>query len=368
MSKKAIIDAKAFSEGLDQVSRALRKSSFPTLSEVCVRFEDGICILTATDLDTWLIKRIPAQGEDLAFVLNRTKDVAKACRLFDGALVLELEETETQKEKELKLLMRCSNRVAEFEAMDPELYPVYTPIAAESYFTMNAADVLARIERVSYAAMRPSINAQPSRTSVQFSGHCVFALDGARLACDTAPEFAFPRPFMASVDTLSHLKVFGKRNVQIEFGKSRGWITDGTITLDFHIPSMDIFDVKHVISQNVKELLTVSPKEFLRELKYLKELTVGERKPYVRFSGGELFMAASSGKYRTSVAVSGENRIVFGFELHKMMDAMRQFRDEDSVTLKVVSAVSPFIIEAEGRSDLALICPVRLSDERRSAA
>jgi len=79
-------------------------------------------------------------------------------------------------------------------------------------------------------------------------------------------------------------------------------------------------------------------------------------------------MAASSGKYRTSVAVSGENRIVFGFELHKMMDAMRQFRDEDSVTLKVVSAVSPFIIEAEGRSDLALICPVRLSDERRSAA
>lgn len=61
MQKKATIDAKAFSEGLDQVSKALQKSSYPALSEVSVRVEDGVCILTATDLDTWLIKRIPAQ-------------------------------------------------------------------------------------------------------------------------------------------------------------------------------------------------------------------------------------------------------------------------------------------------------------------
>ena len=42
MRKKATIDAKTFSEGLDQVSRALQKSSYPALSEVSVRVEDGI--------------------------------------------------------------------------------------------------------------------------------------------------------------------------------------------------------------------------------------------------------------------------------------------------------------------------------------
>ena len=62
MQKKATIDAKAFSEGLDQVSKALQKSSYPALSEVSVRITDGACTLTATDLDTWLTKRIPAQG------------------------------------------------------------------------------------------------------------------------------------------------------------------------------------------------------------------------------------------------------------------------------------------------------------------
>lgn len=50
MQKKATIDAKAFSEGLDQVSKALQKSSYPALSEVSVRVDDGVCILSAR---TW---------------------------------------------------------------------------------------------------------------------------------------------------------------------------------------------------------------------------------------------------------------------------------------------------------------------------
>ena len=104
MRKKATIDAKAFSEGLDQVSKALQKSMYSALSEVSVRVEDGVCILTATDLDTWLIKRLPAQGDDLAFVFTSTRDVAKACRMFDGVLELGLEETCSEQHKEWSIL------------------------------------------------------------------------------------------------------------------------------------------------------------------------------------------------------------------------------------------------------------------------
>lgn len=145
MQKKATIDAKAFSEGLDQVSKALQKSSYPALSEVSVRVEDGVCILTATDLDTWLIKRIPAQGDDLAFVFTRTREVAKACRLFDGNLVLELEEISSEKNKEWRLFMRCGSRAAQFDVMDPEMYPVYPSFEAESSFSVNAAALYARL-------------------------------------------------------------------------------------------------------------------------------------------------------------------------------------------------------------------------------
>lgn len=367
MSKKATIDAKAFSEGLDQVSKALQKSSYPALSEVSVRIADGACTLTATDLDTWLTKRIPAQGDELSFVFTRTRDVARACRLFDGALVLELEELGSEKDKEWRLLMRCGDRAAQFDAMDPELYPVYPAFEMESSFSVNAAALSARIERVSYAALDPSPNSQPKRTSIQFSGPYVFALDGNQLACDKDPAFVFPRPFMASKVAVSHLKLFGKQDVQIEFGKGRGRITDGVFTLDFRIPSMDLYAVENAIPQACAESFAVSPKDFLRELKYLKGFAVKERQPYVRFRAGELVMPVSSGTYRAAVQCVGENRITFAFDVNRMIAALRQFKDAPSVQIKVNSAISPFIIEAEGRSDLALVCPIRLSEKLMAA-
>ena len=367
MQKKATIDAKAFSEGLDQVSKALQKSSYPALSEVSVRVEDGVCILTATDLDTWLIKRIPAQGDNLAFVFTRTKDVAKACRLFDGVLELELKVTGSEQHKEWSLFMRCGSRAAQFDVMDPEMYPVCPSFEAESSFSVNAAALYARAERVSYAAMDPTPNTQPNRTSIQFSGPYVFALDGNQMACDTDPAFVFPRPFTASKGTVSYLKLFGKQDVQIEFGKGRVRIMDGVFNLDFRIPSTDLYAVDQAIPKSYAEIFSVSPKDFLRELKYLRGFTVKERRPYVRFSGGELVMPVSSGTYRAAVQCVGETRMAFAFDLNRMIAALRQFKDAPSVQIKVNSPVSPFIIEAEGRSDLALVCPVRLSGKLLAA-
>ena len=367
MIKKAVVDAKVFSEGLDQVSRVLQNTVFPALSEVYVRIQNGICILTATNMDTWLIREIPAQGDNLAFVMQRTKDVAKACRMFDGSLSLELEKICTGKKSSLKLVMRCASRAAEFEAMDPEDYPEYKPFEVESAFSVNAGDLLARINRVGYAALKPSVHTQVNRSSVQFSGQHVFAVDGNRMACDTDPDFSFPRPFMAYEGTVSHLKLFGDRDVVVEFGNGRICFRNGVITLDFHIPSMDIFPVDKVIPQNSTETFSLSPKDFLKELKYLKEFAAKERYPYVRFSGGELFMPTSSGKYSTAVEITGENRIIFAFDLHRMIEAVRQFKDEKCVTLKINSAVSPILIQAEGRNDLALVCPARLTDKLAAA-
>ena len=81
---RAVVDAKEFSQALDKVSRALRKSAcIPVLEEALVRFTGGRCILTGTDFETWLMTEIPAQGDDFAFVFHRTADAAKACRSLD---------------------------------------------------------------------------------------------------------------------------------------------------------------------------------------------------------------------------------------------------------------------------------------------
>lgn len=69
----ATVDAKAFSEVLKSVVPVLKTSCIPVLEEVSVRFSDGRCILTATDLNTWIIREIPASGDNFSFVFSRTK-------------------------------------------------------------------------------------------------------------------------------------------------------------------------------------------------------------------------------------------------------------------------------------------------------
>ncbi len=367
MIKRAILDAKTFSEGLDMVSHVLKKSVIPQLSEVMVSIHNGRCTLTATDMETWLLHEVPADGDDLSFVFRRTKDVAKACRLFDGTLELELNDSGEGSKRQLSLQMRCGNRAGEFDALDPDGYPAYASFDVEDTFTMNAKALMDRIGRVEYAASKPCTNARPTSVSVQLSGNHVYALDGRHMSCDTDMDFSFPVAFMANAGSLAHLKLFGDREIQIELGERRGRFTDHTTTLDFRLNGKEFFNVDAAIPQGSKEEFYVSPKEFLRELKYLKEFTVGERCPYVRFFGGEMVMPLNNGKYRTSVVITGSNEIMFAFDLSLMLDALQQFKDESQVKLKVTSAVSPFILEAEGRNDFALVCPTKLSERLRAA-
>ena len=49
-----------------------------------------------------------------------------------------------------------------------------------------------------------------------------------------------------------------------------------------------------------------------------------------------------------------------GFNLHHMMDALRQFKGESCVRIKLTSPISPIVLEAEGRNDCAMVLPVRL--------
>ena len=115
MTKRAVVDAKAFSAALDQVSKVPGKSKIPVMNEVHVQIRNEVCELTATDFDTWLINQVSAQGDDISFVFQRTKDVARACRLLEGELTLELNDTGEGKERKPTLTVHSGNRAMELE-------------------------------------------------------------------------------------------------------------------------------------------------------------------------------------------------------------------------------------------------------------
>ena len=359
--KKITVDAKAFAEAMNKVSRVLKKSAIPILEEIAVSVMDGRCTLAATDMDTWLAAELPVCGDDLSFVFQRTKDVMKACAHFAGDLALTLD---TEDEKNWKLELHCGQRAATFTAVSHEDYPECRTIENDASLRVNAAELFRSVERVRYAVQRADPSTNPKAACIQFRGDRIFSLDGRRMACDTLSNTVFPLPCLLSGNALVHLKAFGESEVTIQVDERAVCFSSGTLKLYARRYGADTYDPDTAIPQKYQEVITVRTDELIRELTYLKECAGVCAYPYVRFAGEKLSMNAPSGHLATHVSMSGRGDMVVGFDLRYMLDALKQFRKEPEVRLKLSGISTPIVIEAEGRSDFALVLPVRLREER----
>lgn len=75
-------------------------------------------------------------------------------------------------------------------------------------------------------------------------------------------------------------------------------------------------NVDAVIPKGYRESVTVKTADFVRELNYLKECSALTAKPYVRFAGEQLSIAASGGAFETGIEVRGRGDMVLGFDLY----------------------------------------------------
>ena len=356
---RAVVDAKEFSQALDKISKVLRKSCIPVLGEALVQFTNGRCILTGTDMFTWLIAELPARGDEFAFVFHRTADAAKACRRFNGELSFELTETGEGRARKRKLCMSCGSRAGELHTLFPEDYPELPELAPEHSFDVNAASLAERIDRIKYATFRPGQGVNILSTSIQFSGSRIFCLDGLRAAWDTDNSLEVPAPFIAQVASLAYLKLFGRQDVSVQLGKRYMDISSDTLRLRFRRVELRLSDIDSAIPEQFQEEISVCPQDFLAELAYLMEATPSTRTPCVRLEDGRLFMQADGCRYQTEIQMDGHSGFPIGFNIYYLMDALKQFKGEPRVRIKLSSPISPVILEAEGRGARALLLPGR---------
>ena len=366
---RATVNAKTFAQALDQVSGLIHKSVIPVLNAVLVRFEEGRCTLASTNLNTWLSVGMPAQGDSFAFLLDRPRESARAFRQFEGELAMEQTETGEGDRRRIKLALSCGPRSAELHPFLPDDFPEQQAWEPMHSFNVNAARLYARVERVKYAVGIPrKEEARACLISVQFSGNRVYTLDGCRMAWDTDPELEVPAPFMAAPDALEHLKLFGDQEVSVQLGERFARVTDGMTSLVFCLPEGELYKLDSALTDKVRAEFQGSPKEFLAELKYLKQSLRGNRAHLVRFSGGALLAESMGERYATKISAIGCEGVEFGFSLDYMTDALKQFEKEPSVNMKVsAGSLGPIIIEAQGRGDRALVMPVRLGEASRAA-
>ena len=108
---KATVDASAFFKALNRVIPLLKVSAIPALSEASIQFRDGVCTITATDLELWVQTEIPAEGDDFGVVLSGTKSIAKAGKFFHGPLTFSCADAAVSSPQ---ITMTCADKSAEF--------------------------------------------------------------------------------------------------------------------------------------------------------------------------------------------------------------------------------------------------------------
>lgn len=359
---RATVDAKTFSAAMKKVCAIVSKNSvIPVLNGICVRFANGRCTLTGTDLTTWILAEIPADGDDFSFVFSKCRDVERACRYFEGNVTLELSKPDNSSSEIGAVTMTCGPRFGEFEVYPIEDYPDTPELAGELLFSANAAALLERINRVAYATRRPGQDAREITSCVEFSGSKIYAVDGYRAAWDTDDTLDFPQPFLVCSEQIHFLNLFGDAQVDFYFSSSRLYVTDGSRTLILRMTEDKPFNLKSAIPQKYMDEFSVPPKHLLHELKYLNAASPKTKTPYVYLNENNLSMTVNGRRYSTSIDINRRSNLPLSFNLRYMTDALKQFAKEPLVNIKISGPNTPVVIEAEGRNDCAMVLPVRLN-------
>ena len=74
---KNTVDAAAFYKAMTALMEVPSKSSIEVLREIKVEFTADQCVLSATDLDTWMSVTIPAGGDSFDFVFRNSANIQK---------------------------------------------------------------------------------------------------------------------------------------------------------------------------------------------------------------------------------------------------------------------------------------------------
>lgn len=113
--------------------------------------------------------------------------------------------------------MACADKSAEFTGYPLKDYPELPRFTCEQAYTANAAQLLACIGRIKYAAQRRS-DSRPVMSGVRFYRQQLYCVDGQRLAVCANDAMTVDKTFVVPADAMWILKAFGDQNVSIQVG------------------------------------------------------------------------------------------------------------------------------------------------------
>ena len=357
---RSSVDAAAFYKAMTALMDIPAKSSIRALREIKVAFDANQCVLSATDLNTWMSVTLPASGDSFDFVFRNSASIQKVCRHFDGELELELQ----QRGDEAFLTMRSGSKGGEFPVYDTKDCPVWPEFEVKQTYTANAAKILACVKQVKYAVdLR---NTRPEYQGVLFQNKHIWAVEGHRAGCCDDGGLDVEPSFVVGVPELEQLKAFGSAEMQIDVAEA--WVlfrNEQVRLLAKRIPNDLPLTYERVVPQNWNEEFCFHRKDFVQALKYLLACMEKNEKPYVRFHNGNLSLHANGCLCKAEVPISTESSIVIGFDARFMLDALTQFEKQETVTMRLTGSLGAILLIAGNSSTIVL--PIRLREEQKAA-
>ena len=357
---RSSVDAAAFYKAMTALMEVPSKSSIEVLREIKAEFTGDQCVLSATDLNTWMSVTLPASGDSFGFVFRNSANIQKICRHYDGALELELQ----QRGDESFLTMRSGSKGGEFPVYDTKDCPVWPKLEVKQTYAANAAKLLACVKQVKYAV--DLHNTRPEYQGVLFQNKHIWALEGHRAACCDGGGLDVEKPFTVGVPALDQLKAFGDADMQISVADN--WVlfqNEHVRLLAKRILNVTPMTYESVVPQKWNEEFCFHRKDFVQALKYLLACVGKADKPYVRFENGLLNLRAKDCLYKAAVSISAESSIIFGFDARFMLDALTQFEKQDMVTMRLTGSLGAILLIAGNSS--AIVLPIRLREEQKAA-
>lgn len=355
---KSKVNGEAFYASLKKVSKVLGKSAMGILDHIRLDFEEGVCRLTATDLNSWLMAELPAQGDAFSCVLSDTESMARACRFYRGDLTVEYHVSQDIR----RLTLSAGSKQGEFSVGDGDLYPVYQPEETEALYATNAQKLYERVRRIGYATAQSAH--RPELGAVHFEGSHLWCLDGNRLACCDDETLTVTKPFLVPLESLTPLRVFGDCEIQIFVSKGYAAFKSSGITLLCRLTQWS--EGKRLEDFNkfrTGDTYKLDRSRFLDGVRYLEHCVRGKKTAVALFENGELSLWSGDCRYQVSMEIQ-DCHVQFGFEPIRLRQALEQMGDCATVWLTTAGGAAPILLSSEA-GDMALLAPVRVPESRK---
>jgi DNA polymerase-3 subunit beta len=365
---KIVCDGLDLSEAVLKVSKAAAaKTTNPVLEGIKLEAKKNILILTATDLEIAIEKKIRAD------VIEEGEALVPARYFSDFVKKLSNQQIELFLNDKKQLTIKYMDSVGILQCLPVEEYPRISKVEEGENFIMLQPELKDLINKTIF-----SVSQEDSRPilkgclwEIKDCNMTAVALDGYRLALvnkaleKQTGEFNLIVPARSLGEIGKMLSDDSKKAVTVFIHKNYLKVEIDNTTITSRLLEGEFINYNQIIPRDFTTLVTIDKRQFENGLERASILSKGDKNNLVRFDIKERILSLTSasdiGNIKENITVSLSGRdIVIAFNSRYLTDCLRTANDE-FIRINMNSPVAPIVIKpADGDEYLFLILPVKL--------